>query len=482
MLDERKGISYPDGFQAPDGTVYISYDRNRSTDGEVLLARFTEGDILAQKLVGPKSKLRMLISRPLARDVAKLPKFAGPTPGVPRTINLPTVDISSQTKRHSIVAQGSRDVYHGHCDTVLLPDGKTMFTAWTVDHAQRIGPLARSDDGGKTWSDPLDVPANWHHTANTPAIHRLVDSLGIARLVVFGDGLDWRRKGRPPYPMHQAISENDGKTWTPMKPNGVQGEVPPKTILSFDDGQRLILWSDLPGYIVQSESLDGGQTWSRQRHILRIPDRWGQPCVVRSPDGKQLLMLLRENSRQHHSLYSISNDNAQTWGEPRELPASLTGDRHVARYAPDGRLVVAMRDMAKSSPSYGHYVAWVGRYEDIAEGRDGQYRIKLLHNAARTDKDVPGKGNSDCGYSDLEVLPDGTFVATTYIKYQAGPKKNCVVNTRFKLPEIDDLLTEKQRQPRGVHHSVASQATVGPRVADDTTLRNFFSPNCLTAP
>ena len=66
MLDERKGISYPDGVQAPDGTIYISYDRNRSTDGEILLARFTEDDVLAGKLVGEKSKLKMLISRPLA--------------------------------------------------------------------------------------------------------------------------------------------------------------------------------------------------------------------------------------------------------------------------------------------------------------------------------------------------------------------------------------------------------------------------------
>ena len=65
MLDERKGISYPDGFQAPDGTLYISYDRNRSTDGEILLARFTEDDILAGQLTGPKSKLQMLISKPL---------------------------------------------------------------------------------------------------------------------------------------------------------------------------------------------------------------------------------------------------------------------------------------------------------------------------------------------------------------------------------------------------------------------------------
>ena len=65
VLDERKGISYPDGFQAPDGTIYISYDRNRATDGEILLARFTEADVLAKQLTGPKSKLKMLISRPL---------------------------------------------------------------------------------------------------------------------------------------------------------------------------------------------------------------------------------------------------------------------------------------------------------------------------------------------------------------------------------------------------------------------------------
>ncbi len=65
ILDDRKGVSYPDGFQAPDGTLYISYDRNRATDGEVLLARFTEADIAAKKLVGPKSALKMLVSKPL---------------------------------------------------------------------------------------------------------------------------------------------------------------------------------------------------------------------------------------------------------------------------------------------------------------------------------------------------------------------------------------------------------------------------------
>ena len=71
MLDERRGISYPDGFQAPDGTIYISYDRNRDWDGEILMARFTEKDILQKEFVDRKSKARILISRPEGLD--KLP-------------------------------------------------------------------------------------------------------------------------------------------------------------------------------------------------------------------------------------------------------------------------------------------------------------------------------------------------------------------------------------------------------------------------
>ena len=81
VLDERKGVSYPDGFQAPDGTIYISYDRNRAFDGEILLARFTEADIEAKALVGPKSKLKMLISRPLAPKRGD--KMPNATQGVP---------------------------------------------------------------------------------------------------------------------------------------------------------------------------------------------------------------------------------------------------------------------------------------------------------------------------------------------------------------------------------------------------------------
>ncbi|MCG8601500.1 MAG: exo-alpha-sialidase [Verrucomicrobiales bacterium] len=68
VLDERTGISYPDGFQAPDGTIVISYDRNRATDGEILMARFTEEDVMAKAFQGPKSRAKTLISRPMGLE------------------------------------------------------------------------------------------------------------------------------------------------------------------------------------------------------------------------------------------------------------------------------------------------------------------------------------------------------------------------------------------------------------------------------
>ena len=66
VVDDRENVTYPDGFQAPDGTIYVSYDHNRGP-GEITMARFTEEDILAGKLVCPKSKLKMLITKPLKK-------------------------------------------------------------------------------------------------------------------------------------------------------------------------------------------------------------------------------------------------------------------------------------------------------------------------------------------------------------------------------------------------------------------------------
>lgn len=64
LLDERLKISYPDGFESKDGYIYISYDRCRSTEGEILLARFTVEDVLKGEVTSSRGILRKIISKP----------------------------------------------------------------------------------------------------------------------------------------------------------------------------------------------------------------------------------------------------------------------------------------------------------------------------------------------------------------------------------------------------------------------------------
>jgi hypothetical protein len=49
----------------------------------------------------------------------------------------------------------------------------------------------------------------------------------------------------------------------------------------------------------------------------------------------------------------------------------------------------------------------------------------------------------------MERLPDGTIVATTYIKYRPGNEKHSVVSTRFTIAEIDKMLILFQGDSRG---------------------------------
>ena len=62
MLDAREQVSYPDGVEGEDGFIYIIYDRERYQAGEILMARFTEDDVAAGKIVSPGSKLQMTVN------------------------------------------------------------------------------------------------------------------------------------------------------------------------------------------------------------------------------------------------------------------------------------------------------------------------------------------------------------------------------------------------------------------------------------
>jgi hypothetical protein len=239
-----------------------------------------------------------------------------------------------------------------------------------------------------------------------------------------------------------ARSEDDGEHWTPLEPVGdFGGIVAMASLVRLKDATHLAFFHDdgrfLRGSgqrstfrVYKTRSRDGGLTWELPQVVTEDPDAdLCEPGAVRSPDGNTLALLLRENSRKHPSMVVFSGDEGETWTRPAPLTGALTGDRHTARYAPDGRLVVTFRDMAEGSPTKGDWVAWVGVFQDLLGGGAGQYRIRLMDN----------KNEWDAAYPGLELLPDGTFVTTTYGHWVEG-EEPFIVSVRFTLEELDRRL------------------------------------------
>lgn len=63
LLDERSGVSYPDGVQGPDGTIYVIYDYHRQTDKMILMAAFTEQDVLDGAWTSGSARPRVLVNQ-----------------------------------------------------------------------------------------------------------------------------------------------------------------------------------------------------------------------------------------------------------------------------------------------------------------------------------------------------------------------------------------------------------------------------------
>lgn len=354
----------------------------------------------------------------------------------PRGFSIPQIDISAD-QNLQVVVDREAGQYLGHVSTVLLEDGKTMYATYPQGHGRGPIVLKRSDDGGKTWSDRLPTPASWATSQETPTIHRVIDPTGKKRLIVWS-GL---------YPARLAVSQDDGAKWSELKPAGEWGGIvvmgfvePLKTgsgnylAMFHDDGRFFRATKGDKGFkLFKTFSTDGGLTWSEPETILHRNDvHLCEPGVVRSPDGKQLAVLLRENRRAKNSHIIFSNDEGQTWSEPRELPGSLTGDRHTAKYLQDGRIFMTFRDMALESPTKGDWVAWVGTYDDLVQGKEGEFRIRVMDNT---------KG-ADCCYPGVEILPDGTIVTTTYGHWTQGepPYIMCV---RVTPAELDRRVREQ---------------------------------------
>lgn len=279
----------------------------------------------------------------------------------------------------------------------------------------------RSTDGGRTWSEPVDIAVGTGYKKGfgDPAL-AVTPEGDIVCVFVGGNGL-WASTLEDPQRSYVARSSDGGRTWSEPEeitsviygPEADNPQCRNYTSSFFGSGNGLTLTRgkyagrilfvaamcparNLNNHAVYSD--DGGRTW----HVSDLAFEGGDEAkVVELTDGRVLMSVRRSGKRG----YNISEDGGATWGEQGLWPEINTN-------ACNGDMI---------------------RYSATDEG--GAYDL-LLHSIpndrARRNVSIflsPDEGRTwvmpkticpyESVYSSLTVLPDGTIGA--YIEENPTP-------------------------------------------------------------
>ena len=318
-LDDRTGISYPDGDQAEDGTIHITYDYDRQGAREILLASFREADLIAGDASADTVRLRTSINT--ARPYQVMPE-----------------DIPNRGIRFVDHQKQCRSGHGGNCLTECTNGDIVAFYS-NVSGEQHRGhgtygwsEYRRSTDGGRTWSEPtvLDYSKRVYEgdemgSALVFAATTAPDGTLVAFVSHFAaEGL-WVKQATPSV----LLSDDHGHTWSeprPLDPDATVEEVS----LTFDavfvrDGKIYIVYMGgsanfCPGPYALYVSADNGATFERRGELRFDPENYyvtagvldsGEIIVYAYPyrPGKGVQI------NEHDIPYLTSADDGRSWSE-----------------------------------------------------------------------------------------------------------------------------------------------------------------------
>ena len=386
------------------------------------------------------------------------------------------------------------DSYLGHPDLVSTDDG-ALLCAYPAGHGKGDIIMQKSTDYGASWSDvSATLPDSWEKSQETPTLYSLQFTDGSSKLLLVSGCPSW-----DPDDEYYAdgfncsVSSDDGKTWSefmnfygvewansqpaksadtetsdPLSPNyGEDGKVLPYDVIVAmssltqlkENGEYVDKWMgtfhdyDFYNYTsILTFDEDGNPQWSQPKKFLheqRDIESKANICeieIVRAaaPNDDKLILIGRGNSRVTNSLIAVSEDEGETWSEFRELPYALTGDRHKAEYdETTGKLLISFRLVVpgvkrnifdNSNFTGGYWVAWVGTFDDLLSYAENGNKTDNLGEALIV-LGTTNDGKADCGYSGT-ICKDGTFVLTSYGKFEKGAKNPYIMQAKFKLSDV----------------------------------------------
>lgn len=372
--------------------------------------------------------------------------------------------------------------YTAHPDSVLLKNGNIL-TFYPAGHGKGAVLNKISTDGGLTWSESLEsTPKSWENSRETPTVYRLEFSDGKTgdKLIMISANPKWNTEPTTGG-FNCSVSSDEGQTWSEFElfyDKESDGGVIPIVAMSSltrlkENGEFVDKWmglfhdADFYNYkTILTFDENGKMQWSKPEKYFsayRDIEKESNMCeveVIRSDEGKgdELCLISRSNSKKMNSLISFSTDEGKTWSKPVCAPAALNGERHKADYAPDGRLFITFRSIERGKKAAANapienrngwmsegWVAWVGTYDDLKNGTEGQYRLKLAHTYLKLQSEKEYAANADTGYCGNVVLEDGTIVTTSYGCFDKNEftksleLKTFITSKKINLNDIDEL-------------------------------------------
>lgn len=381
-------------------------------------------------------------------------------------------------------AKGRR--YLGQPDMVMLDDEQTLITVYPSGHGKGSVVMQISRDAGETWTEKTDTPSSWRNSHETPTLYKLKMTNGDTKLIMIsGRPASF---GAPTGGWDTSLSTDNGETWTEYKTHCeyfADGTTRNDTVVAMasliqmkENGQYIDKWMGVyhdGGTFVNYKTYltfdeNGNDVWTTPVPYLSehraVESRYAicEVGLFRSPDGNRIVGLARNQNHDGWSTMFYSDDEGETWSEPKPVPGSLAGERHKAMYDPTDptgqRLIITFREICydlngnnqhdgNNDWVAGDWIAWVGTYDDIMEGNQGQYRILLCEDWAHNAK------SGDTGYSGLVVKADGTYIIDTYghwdkdywVEHNGNAAYNvyndlCYIKqAKFKLSDLDSQIS-----------------------------------------
>jgi hypothetical protein len=192
--------------------------------------------------------------------------------------------------------------------------GELLLLATDTPKAELV--VARSSDGGRTWSDPQTVYAASRGIPQAPGTLTRLRSGRLVAPFADGDGV------------RTLSSQDDGASWeasdvidtAPLRPAG-----PYSRLVETEDELLMPVFGKLPGAGREVpcsgllRSRDGGRTWGPFTEIAgdrsEKPLEFGPTAVHAEPGGAVLALI---SVGRQYVYRSVSTDGGHTWSEPEQ--------------------------------------------------------------------------------------------------------------------------------------------------------------------